>query len=105
MQHKPLPPRLHLNTDGFLQVSLPYFHQNGHTGYNSLINQGNSLIIFKETIDRLVLSFHNVMNSLRPEVAGGGIIGGGFAILFDKLFSFIHLTNSSSIKWYSIPYT
>lgn len=52
------------------------------------VNQGDSVVIFKETIDRLVLSFHNVMNGLRPEITGGGIIGGGFAILFDKLFSY-----------------
>lgn len=52
------------------------------------VNQGNSIVIFKETIDRLVLSFHNVMNSLRPEITGGGVIGGSFAILFDKLFSY-----------------
>ncbi len=51
-------------------------------------NQGQSLVIFKETIDNLVLSFHNVMQGVRPDITGGGIIGGSFAILFDKLFSY-----------------
>ncbi len=50
-------------------------------------NQGDSVVIFKETIDRLVLSFHNVMAGLRPDISGGGVIGGGFAILFNKMFS------------------
>lgn len=55
-------------------------------------NDGNMVTIFKETINQLVAGFNSIMNSgsLSDVFAvGGGIIGGVFAIIFDKLFSVI----------------
>lgn len=57
-----------------------------------LANDGNMMLIFKETINQLVSGFNNIMNSGTLEdwfAVGGGIIGGSFAIVFDKLFSFV----------------
>ena len=54
-------------------------------------NSGNSMMIFKETMNELTAAFHGIMNTGKIDdvfVVGGGIIGGGFALLFDKLFSF-----------------
>lgn len=54
-------------------------------------NDGNAMLIFKETINQLIASFNAIMNTGRIDdvfVVGGGIVGGVFAILFDKLFSF-----------------
>lgn len=54
-------------------------------------NDGNMMLIFKETINQLVAGFNSIMNQGSIEdvfSVGGGIIGGGFAILFDKLFSY-----------------
>lgn len=51
-------------------------------------NEGDAVVIFKETLDQLMISFHNIMNGVRPSITGGGVIGGGFAILFDKLFAY-----------------
>ena len=56
-----------------------------------LKNDGNMMLIFKETINQLVAGFNSIMNKGSIEdvfSVGGGIIGGGFAILFDKLFSY-----------------
>ncbi len=55
-------------------------------------NNGNMMLIFKETINQLVTAFHSVMSTgtLSDMFAvGGGIIGGVFAIIFSKLFSYI----------------
>ncbi len=55
-------------------------------------NDGNMIKIFKETVNQLVASFNSIMNSGSISdlfSVGGGIIGGVFAILFDKLFSVI----------------
>lgn len=55
-------------------------------------NDGNMVTIFKETINQLVAGFNSIMNSgsLSDVFAvGGGIIGGVFAIIFDKLFSVV----------------
>lgn len=55
-------------------------------------NDGNMITIFKETINQLVAAFNSIMNSgsLSDVFAvGGGIIGGVFAILFNKLFSIV----------------
>ncbi len=55
-------------------------------------NDGNVTVIFKETIDGLVAGFNSIMNngSLKDIFSvGGGMIGGSFAILFDKLFSVV----------------
>lgn len=55
-------------------------------------NDGNMISIFKETINQLVAGFNSIMNSgslSNVFAVGGGVIGGVFAILFDKLFSVI----------------
>ncbi len=52
-----------------------------------LENAGNIGTIFGATLDKLITSFNQIMNGLTPEIAGGGIIGGVFAILFTLLFS------------------
>lgn len=62
-------------------------------------NDGNMMIIFKETINQLVLGFNNIMEkgTLGDLLAvGGGIIGGCFAIIFDKLFSY---TGMQIVSW------
>ena len=54
-------------------------------------NDGNMMLIFRETINQLVAGFNEIMNSGTIKdyfSVGGGIIGGIFAILFDKLFSY-----------------
>ena len=53
-------------------------------------NDGNAMTIFKETINELTASFHSIMNTGTIEdifVVGGGLIGGVFSLIFDKLFS------------------
>ena len=55
-------------------------------------NDGNAMLIFKETMNELTAAFHGIMNTGSIDdifVVGGGIIGGVFALLFDKLFSFV----------------
>ncbi len=55
-------------------------------------NDGNMIKIFKETINQLVAGFNSIMNSGSLSdlfSVGGGIIGGVFAIIFDKLFSIV----------------
>ena len=64
-----------------------------------LQNDGNMMIIFRATIDQLVASFNGIMNTGIVEdwfAVGGGIIGGIFAILFDKLFSY---TGMQIVSW------
>ena len=64
-----------------------------------LKNDGNMMIIFKETINQLVTGFNEIMKtgSLSNLLAvGGGVIGGVFAILFDKLFSY---TGMQIVAW------
>ena len=54
-------------------------------------NEGNSMLIFRETINQLVASFNEIMNTGRLSnlfSPGGGVIGGVFAICFDALFSY-----------------
>lgn len=56
-----------------------------------LENDGNIALIFKETIDQLVMSFNSIMNTGILEnwlAVGGGLIGGVLAALFVKLFSY-----------------
>lgn len=56
-----------------------------------LENDGNIVLIFKETIDQLVMSFNSIMNTGTLEnwlAVGGGLIGGVLAALFVKLFSY-----------------
>ena len=56
------------------------------------LNDGNSSLIFKETIDQLVKGFNSLMASGSIEDiigVGGGLIGGVFALLFSKLCSYL----------------
>lgn len=56
-----------------------------------LENNENIALIFKETIDQLVMSFNSIMNTGTLEnwlAVGGGLIGGVLAALFVKLFSY-----------------
>ena len=62
-------------------------------------NDGNVMVIFKESINQLVSSFNSIMKtgSISDIFAvGGGIIGGTFAITFDKLFSY---TGMQIVAW------
>ncbi len=55
------------------------------------LNDGNVMMIFKETTNQLVAAFNGLMNTGVIDdvfVVGGGMVGGIFAIIFDKLFSF-----------------
>jgi len=55
------------------------------------LNNGNSNLIFRATIDKLVEGFNSIMatGTLNDSIAvGGGLIGGVFALLFSKLFSY-----------------
>lgn len=54
-------------------------------------NDGNMMLIFKETVNQLVSGFNSIMKTGNLSDifgVGGGIIGGVFAIVFDKLFSY-----------------
>ena len=54
-------------------------------------NNFNSMIIFRETINQLVTSFNEIMNTGQLNdmfSPGGGIIGGVFSIVFTALFSY-----------------
>ncbi len=54
-------------------------------------NNSNVALIFRETINQLVAGFNSIMNTGTLEdwfAVGGGLIGGLFAMLFVKLFSF-----------------
>ena len=62
-------------------------------------NDGNIGMIFKSTIDQLVAGFNGIMHNGILEdwyAVGGGVIGGSFAILFDKLFSY---TGMQIVAW------
>ena len=55
-------------------------------------NLGSTNVIFRETINQLVKGFNSIMTTgtLTTDIAvGGGIIGGIFAIIFSKLFSYL----------------
>lgn len=55
------------------------------------LNNANSSVIFKETINELVKGFNSLMatGSIGESASvGGGIIGGVFAIIFSKCFSY-----------------
>lgn len=56
------------------------------------LNNSNSSIIFRETIDQLLKGFNSIMSvgTVGESISvGGGMIGGIFAILFSKLFSYV----------------
>jgi len=53
-----------------------------------LENDGNMALIFQETMNELLSGFNSIMHTGTVEdlfSVGGGVIGGSFAILFDKL--------------------
>ncbi len=55
-------------------------------------NNSNATLIFKETIDQLLIGFNSIMHTGSLEdwfAVGGGLIGGVFAIIFVKLFSYM----------------
>lgn len=56
-----------------------------------LASDGNIGLIFQQTLNELATGFNSIMTSGTISSlfeVGGGIVGGVFAILFDKLFSF-----------------
>lgn len=56
------------------------------------LNNGNSSLIFRETIDQLVKGFNAIMatGTISDLVSvGGGLVGGIFALIFSKLFSYM----------------
>ena len=62
-------------------------------------NEGNFVLIFKETINQLVTSFNSVMKTGSMSdlfQVGGGMIGCFFASSFDKLFSY---TGMQIVSW------
>ena len=55
------------------------------------LNNGNTTVIYKETINQLLKGFNTIMTIGtigESSSVGGGIIGGIFAIIFSKLFSY-----------------
>ncbi len=64
-----------------------------------LENDGNMALIFKETVDQLVMSFNSIMNTGHLEnwlAVGGGLVGGVLSAIFVKLFSF---TGMQIVAW------
>ena len=62
-------------------------------------HDGNMMLIFRTTMDQLVAGFNSIMNTGMLEdwfSVGGGIIGGVFSIIFDKLFSY---TGMQIVSW------
>lgn len=56
------------------------------------LNNGNSSLVFRETVDQLVKGFNAIMatGSISDLVSvGGGLIGGVFSLIFSKLFSYM----------------
>ncbi len=55
------------------------------------LNEGNSSLIYKETIGQLVKGFNSIMSTgtITESISvGGGLIGGLFALIFSSLFSY-----------------
>lgn len=55
-------------------------------------NNGNTSLVFRETLDSLMKGFNSIMNTgtiIDTISVGGGIIGGVFALIFAKLFSLL----------------
>ena len=64
------------------------------------VNDLNSSLIFKETINELVKGFNSLMatGSIGTDASvGGGLIGGVFAILFSKCFSYTGMQITSIV--------
>ena len=58
-----------------------------HLSYVDL-NGGNSIEIFKETLNNLMGSFDLIMHDVSFTPSGGGILGCIFAVAFNKLFDY-----------------
>lgn len=60
-----------------------------HWNFVSLNNE-NTNLIFRETIDQLVKGFNSLMStgSVGEASVGGGLIGGAFSVLFSKFFAY-----------------
>ena len=58
-----------------------------HLSYVNL-NDGNSIIIFKETLNNLMSNFDFIMNGVSFTPSGGGLLGCTLAVLFNKLFDY-----------------
>lgn len=52
-----------------------------------VVNYQEAKLIFSHTIDDLMMYFQNIIHSRSSDIAGGGIIGGGMACLFNLLFA------------------
>lgn len=62
-------------------------------------NDGNMALIFQETMNQLLSGFNNIMHTGSVSdlfAVGGGVIGGTFAIIFEKLFSY---TGMNIVAW------
>jgi len=58
-----------------------------HLSYVSL-NDGKSIVIFKETLNNLMNNFDFIMNSISFTPSGGGLLGCTLAVVFNKLFDY-----------------
>ena len=58
-----------------------------HLSYVEL-NNGESIIIFKETLNNLMNNFDFIMHDISFSPSGGGLIGCTLAVVFDKLFDY-----------------
>ena len=52
-----------------------------------VVNYKEAKLIFSHTVDDLMMYFQNIIHSRGSDIAGGGIIGGGIACLFNLLFA------------------
>ena len=62
-------------------------------------NDGNMALIFQETMNELISGFNSIMHTGSVQdlfSVGGVVIGGAFAIVFDKLFSY---TGMNIVAW------
>lgn len=62
-------------------------------------NDGNMALIFQETMNELIAGFNSIMHTGTVDdlfSVGGGVIGGGLSIIFDKLFSY---TGMNIVAW------
>ncbi len=62
-------------------------------------NDGNMALIFQETMNELIAGFNSIMHTGTVDdlfSVGGGVIGGGLSIVFDKLFSY---TGMNIVAW------
>lgn len=58
-----------------------------HLSYVEL-NNGESIIIFKETLNNLMNNFDFIMHDISFSPSGGGLIGCTLSVVFDKLFDY-----------------